>query len=206
MRFSTSKLTLVSIAFFLIALLGCNVQEATPSIAVPEGVNLELVKEVESISEKQIQKIVFTEMLSKEEKVFIFKKRITEQMQQLSLSSEQKDHLELLVANMTPEMYVNSPLGRKRVDFLSNWTAKGKALFGEEALRNIVASLTPLEAGKKQVAPLKTSPSTGTNCNCATSSSYCGDGYGCTYIPSCNIQGCGTLFVYTCNGSCDRII
>lgn len=202
MRFLRIKLTVPAVALFLVGLLGCNVQETTPSMLATDGINQELVKEVENIAEYQVQKIAFTQMLTKEEKTYFFKKRIIEKMQALPLTVEQKDHLNLLLANVTPDLYVTSSAkGRKNIDFLSQWTAKGIALFGKGTLYDIVGSVSSSKGG---ATTNKMAPPTSTKCGCATTSNYCGDGYDCNYIPSCNIPGCGTFLAYTCNGSCDR--
>ena len=208
MRFSRLKLTAFAAACFLTSLVGCNVQEAVPSMLSQEGVSLELIREVEAIAEPQVQKIVFAQMLTSEEKNYIFKKRIIEKMEVLSLTGEQTDHLNLLLANMAPDMFnKNSASARKSTQFVDEWTKKGKAIFNQAVLKDIVASLAP-SAGKTKASTNKTAPpkNTGANCNCASNSDWCSDGYACTYIPSCNGQGCGTMWIYTCSGECDIIV
>ncbi len=166
-----------------------------------DGINQELVREVEGISDYHAQKIAFTQMLTNEEKTYFFKKRIIEKMQDLPLTVEQKDHLNLLLANATPDLYVaGSAKGRKGIDFLNQWTIKGKAIFERGTLYNIVGSLSPKNGGS---AINVTAPPSTTKCGCATTSNYCGDRYDCNYIPSCKVTGCGTFWAYTCNGSCD---
>lgn len=206
MKFFRIKLTALATACFLTSLVGCNVQEAAPSVLAEEGVNIALVAEVEAIAEPQVQKIVFTQMLTNDEKTYIFKKRIVEKMQVLTLTDEQKDHLNLLLAYMTPELYnKSSAKARKGTDFLNDWTKKGKVIFNQAVLRDIVASLTP-NLGKSKPTTKKAQPNTGANCNCSAESDWCADGYACTYIPTCGGSGCGTLWFHTCSGECDRII
>lgn len=201
MRFLRINSTVSVIALFLVGLLGCNVQETTPSMLATDGINQELVKEIEGITEYQVQKIAFTQMLTNQEKTYFFKKRIIEKMQAMPLTVEQKDHLSLLLANVTPELYDGaSARGRKTMDFLNQWTTKGKAIFEKGTLYYIVGSLSPDNGGT--MTNLMAPPST-TKCGCATTSNYCGDHYDCNYIPSCRVPGCGTFLAYTCNGSCD---
>jgi len=204
MNFLRINLKVSATALFLIGLFGCSIQETKPSILATEGVNLELVQEVEAISEYQVQKIAFTQMLSKDEKTYFFKKRIAGKIQELSLTTAQRDHLDLLLANLTPELYATgSTENQKTVQFLSQWTKKGKDLFEQGTLYDIVGSLENSKGGS---STNKTAPPSAAKCGCSTSSTYCQEGYDCTYIPSCNIPGCGTLFAYTCNGSCDRVL
>ncbi|MEZ0538371.1 bacteriocin fulvocin C-related protein [Fibrella arboris] len=205
MTFLRINSTVAAIAFLLVGLVGCTVQETTPALLADAGINQELVKEVAAISERQVQKIAFTQMLTAQEKTFLFRKRITEKLQVLSLTTEQKEHLTLLLTNMTPEMYdFNSAAGRKAIVSLSAWTDRARTVFDKETLYDIVGSLSPKAGGGGGSSTNKMAEPPSVNCGCATSSSYCGDGYDCNYIPSCNARGCGTLFVYTCNGVCDR--
>ncbi|HEY0107978.1 MAG TPA: bacteriocin fulvocin C-related protein [Fibrella sp.] len=197
------NLIVLQLVFLVTGLLACTAQETIPSVGPDEGINLELVREVEAITDQQVQKIAFVEMLTIEEKTFFFKKRIVGKIQTLPLTTEQRDHLTVLLANMSPEVYTNSARSRKSESFLTAWTETGKEIFDEAVLSDIVASISPLGSEKdktKLAAPPKT------KCGCATSSDWCSDGYGCTYIPSCNTEGCGTLFACTCNGRCDRIL
>ncbi len=192
------------LTFFIMGLLQCTVREATPPIEAEGYINQRLVKEVEAISDPKAQKSAFAQWLTDEEKVFIFKKRITTKIQLLSLTTEQKNHLNLLLANMDPALYTRSQKGRKSQNFITEWTKQGREIFHETVLFDIVASLSPNTAVGKPT-DRTAAPST-SNCGCATSSDWCSDGYACTYIPSCNGEGCGTFFAYTCNGHCDRVI
>ncbi len=198
------KLKFSVLAFLIMGLLQCTVREATPSIETEEHINQKLIKEVESISDPQAQKSAFAQRLTNEEKIFIFKKRIITKSQLLALTAEQKTHLELLLANMDSALYTHSQKGRRSQDFLAEWTRQGKEIFDDAVLFDIVASLAPIKANGKPT-DAKTAPPT-SSCGCATSSDWCSDGYACTYIPSCNGEGCGTFFAYACNGHCDRVL
>ncbi|MEZ0487447.1 bacteriocin fulvocin C-related protein [Fibrella aquatica] len=201
MTFLRNRLPILSIAFFLIGLLGCNVQEATPSILATDGVNLDLVHEIEQIDDPRVQKIVFTDMLSAAEKVFVFKKRVLGKMQELPLTIEQKDHLNLLLANVNAETYNPSMRREEASNFLSEWTRKGKEIFDPAVLKDIVASLSPTKKG--DTATMVKTPPSSSSCDCATGSSWCAEDFYCTFISGCGGQGCGTFWLSVCNGHCD---
>ena len=198
MKIFRTRLALSAAGLFLMSLLGCNVQEATVPILSQEGVNLELVQEVEAIVEPKVQKIAFTNMLSKTEKVYIFQKRIVDKMQEMTLSTEQKALLNDALTHMTPSMYDDGETNSTR-QYFDSWTNRARMLFSDKVLRDIVSSLSPVGEAATQGRDYPNDSS----CICATQSDYCKSGYDCTLIVSCNGRGCGTMWMSVCNGHCD---
>lgn len=191
------RLTALVSFFFLITLLSCS-DEADYAVT-PK------ISKVESIVDPSEQKTAFLETLSNDEKLLIFKRRIERKLTAVSLNAEQKQHLQRLIDNVTVDIYDRSSEHRnEQLNFLKQWTEEGKIVFGNDLLFDLVGSLTSdqakaqLEANAKRLAGARPAA----NCNCSYASNYCSGNASCSTLASCNGSGCGTLWLYTCDGAC----
>lgn len=71
---------------------------------------------------------------------------------------------------------------------------RAEGLFGADFGREVFATLGPLSLSAEAL---------GVQCSCSVDSDWCNSGYEC-FTGGCDVTnfGCGTLWLYSCNGSC----
>lgn len=108
-----------------------------------------------------------------------------------TLNSKQVEFIQQAIAMLTPEFFQNATAAAGSYQIVAMKT-RGSEIFTKDELGSIIAQLGPDEAA---AVP-------GVQCACSTVSDYCGSGHKC-YSANCDqVNGCGTLWAYRCNGIC----
>ncbi|RYZ17718.1 MAG: hypothetical protein EOO70_01130 [Myxococcaceae bacterium] len=112
------------------------------------------------------------------------------------LNKAQVEFIQEALAALSPALFTKSAAPASGNTVQATLKEKATALFGAEEARRLLATLGPPEQREGSVADA--------NCSCSTASDYCYPLTFCTLGTSCTYTawGCGTNWVYACNGDC----
>ena len=129
-------------------------------------------------------------LLSPEEKVEIWKIKFSKFMKHPSLNEDQVHFINKISTLLNADIFSNKSK-------LNEYEIKGEAikLFGVAGSYSLLATL------KTVPEPSLVEPGGGT-CSCSGASDWCGSRAACYTLGCSYSSGCGTLWQYTCDGTC----
>lgn len=157
-----------------------------------------------SLSTSDARKSSFNDLLTPEEKLSFLKARLETVSSELMLGPEQTAVLDDLKRYIKSDLYiVGSQTRNEFLKYEPTWRTKARKVLSKEQI-GYIFSFKSMSEFKKSMAKSKIETSTralAEDCNCSTHSEYCsGD---CKVKPcSFSNYGCGTLFLYECDGLC----
>lgn len=210
---------LILISFSIIALSSCEKEQyysCDPEIDNWVKNNLSTIDKINrtKLIQKDLayQKAIFRAS-SKEKKAQFWYDKLGEVMQ-LSWSTEELEHIELLRMSISADWFdvkikKDESSYMKINSFIDNWINEGQIKFGwsKELFNGMICRLEKLKDMKGNLDmkdELKTeNPDTGSPCGCSRESDWCGEDETCTKS-SCKetVSGCGTFWWHECNGKC----
>lgn len=192
-----------------------------PETNVSIRVNPTLIGEVMNmIRGSAEQRLSFSQLLSANDKYYIYSQRLREYMSSAKLNAVQKEHVNLLLINFTPETYgMISQDGityktEKAKEFLNffakEWVPKMKVAFSQEQqeeLKSVISNISTERLAEKGLR--RKSPDGVTEpCTCGKDS-WCS----CPTDADCQLScstgssaGCGCFWLWACNGRCTNPI
>lgn len=190
----------------MLFLLSCS--KSNNQIESNTKLNDELVSEVISMNNVSAQKLSYS-LLNKNERFFIWRNHFKNIVESGILTGEQaiivKEFSTLLTDDVFDEKQGINFLNQSHVVEL---LYQAKKVFSPELMQVTFNEINPVSKDEIIALELSNSSGGGDYCNCSSESNYC---FGRN--PSCRSNGCinttagcGTLFIYSCNGQCTSLI
>ncbi len=107
------------------------------------------------------------------------------------LNSDQTEFILETIAELTPELFRNTTNPAVSPQIAAIRT-RSEELFSKEEAGLLIA----------QLGPIQDAATLAVKCSCSTKSDYCGSGHKC-YLANCDqVNGCGDLWMFKCDGVC----
>jgi len=136
--------------------------------------------------------------LDEKEKCLLWETRLEEYMEKYTLSESQVNTINKAIEILEPTMFVieNGSLPAAAHFKAEDMKQQFIAAFGYDIARQLLADITEMKTREGFVVA---------DCPCSVNSDWCSSGNSC-WPDLCQhtSSGCGTLWLYSCNGSCNR--
>jgi hypothetical protein len=160
------------------------------------GINEVAINQVLQAKNPSEQKSMY-KLLNQYEKTEIWKRKYKSILSSKDLSSEQRNFIIKIQNLITPDIFSPSVLLSKKSFDDTEIKALAIKLFGVSDAHSLLTSIvsTPFI---QQYATLSS------DCGCSKDSDWCSGALVCQNAGCASSGGCGTFWVYSCNGNCQK--
>lgn len=171
------------------------------------------INAVLALKNENAQKLAFTTILNPSEKLTLWKNKIEKDLNENNFSYNQKKIIKEMLSLLKINIFNNdkaSLITYRNQEII--WRNKALKVFTEQELKSLFSSLNSYKSNTSNftIQSIKTNEiktMAAGDCVCNRVSDYCSSAEGDCVSSRCESQsgGCGTFFLYDCNGYCSNM-